>query len=133
VLPVVEATEFPTVVSEDRGFIRITISGPTSRARRIGLLERIAAETKSRGINTVLVDSLGSTGEISTMERFDFGQGAARTLGASIKVAIVLQRSRADRFAQTVAQNRGANIGVFADEAAALEWLTGSGVQKPLD
>jgi hypothetical protein len=127
-----DADEFPTVVTEGAGFIRVTISGPTSSTRRLRLIGRIAAEIKSRGVSSVLVDSLGSTGEISTVDRFEFGKEAARLLGAGTKVAIILVRARADRFAETVARNRGGNIGIFTSEADALDWLVGSGARAPL-
>jgi hypothetical protein len=128
----VDADEFPTTVADGSGFIRITLSGSTNRVRRLRLLDRIFAETAARGVHRVLVDSLTTTGEISTVERYEFGEEAARVLGSSTKVAIVIERARADRFAETVARNRGGNIGIFTSEADALEWLVGSGVRAPL-
>jgi hypothetical protein len=128
----VDADDFPLIVTDGPGYTRITLSGKTTRNRRLRLLDRIIAETTSRGIDRVLVDSLKTTGDISTVERYEFGQEAARVLGGLSKVAIILVRDRADRFAETVAQNRGANIAVFTTEADALEWLVGSGLRAPL-
>ena len=122
----VDTDEFPTVVTEGPGFVRITVSGPSTGARLRRLLERVVAESESRGMARVLVDGREVPPPIPTTDKYDIGVATARALDSRTKLAVLGRPVIIDHFFETVARNRGANVGVFTDEKAALEWLVGS-------
>jgi len=123
---VVHTDEFPTVVTEGPGFVRITVSGPSTGARLRRLLERVVAESESTGMACVLVDGREVPPPIPTTDKYDIGVATARSLDAKTKLAVLGRPVNVDHFFETVARNRGANVAVFTDERAALEWLVGS-------
>jgi hypothetical protein len=123
---VVDTDVFPTVVTEGPGFVRITVSGPSTGARLRRLLERVVAEIESRGMARVLIDGREVPPPIPTTDKYDIGVAVARALDARTKLAVLGRPVNIDHFFETVARNRGANVGVFTEEKAALEWLVGS-------
>jgi hypothetical protein len=89
-------------------------------------LDRVVAESESRGIARVLVDGREVPPPVSTADKYDLGVAAARALDGRIKLAVVALPVNVDHFFETVARNRGADVLVFTDETAALKWLTGA-------
>jgi hypothetical protein len=125
-----DGDDFQTVVTEGAGFVRITVSGPFTRARFGRLVQRIVAEAGSRGETRVLVDLQAVPMNLSTMDRYEMGVAAGRLL-VGVKVVVIATRAVVDHFAETVARNRGAVVGVFTEEAAALKWLLGPETPPP--
>ncbi len=125
-----DGDDFQTVVTADHGFVRMTVSGPYTRARFGRLIQRVADEAGSRGIPRTLVDLTAVPLSLSTMDRYEIGVAAGRLL-LGIKVAVIATRAVVDHFAETVARNRGAVVGVFTEEAAALKWLLGPETPPP--
>jgi hypothetical protein len=75
-------------------------------------------------INKVLVNALAINGtDISTMDRFTLGVELAKQLGPKIKIAVIWHESNIDKFAETVAINRGGHIFVVGDMAKGEDWL----------
>lgn len=122
----VNAEEFHTVVADGPGFILITVSGPYSWARVDRLLRRILIESESRGSCPVLVDATAVPVNLTTTDKYTMGVDAALRLGGRVKVALLGAPVTIDGFGETVARNRGGNVGVFTDQAAAVRWLVGT-------
>jgi hypothetical protein len=126
-----DTDEFQTTVAEGPGFILITVSGPYTWTRVDALLKRIAAESVSRANPRVLLDATAVPVELSMIDKYTMGAMVAVRLGGGVKVALLGSPVTIDGFGETVARNRGANVGVFTDEAAALEWLVGPATDTP--
>jgi len=127
----VDPKEFQTFVADGPGFIRITVAGPYSWARLDRLLRRIAAESATRAISRVLLDATAVPVKLSTIDKYTMGVMVALRLGGSVKVALLGSPVTIDGFGETVARNRGANVGVFTDQAAAIRWLVGPETLQP--
>lgn len=89
------------------------------------------------GITHILADLRGISllDEPSTLERFKLGEDAAATgAAAGVRVAVVGTEPvlDPDRFAATVAVNRGLQTETFGDEVAALAWLLGPNAIRPV-
>jgi len=123
---VADTDDFLTVVTEGPGFIRITLSGPSTPARLRRGLERVVAEGASRGIARVLVDAREVPAPIPTIDKYDIGIATAHALSSRIKLAVVASRDNVDHLFATVARGRGAMVLEFTDETEALNWLMGA-------
>jgi hypothetical protein len=121
-----DGDQFLTVVDESPGFVRISVSGPSTAARLHRALDRVVAESATRGVTRVLVDAREVPPPIPTSDKFDLGVAAGHALGSRIKLAVLGTPATVDHFFATVARSRGAIVLAFIDESAAVKWLTGS-------
>jgi hypothetical protein len=73
----------------------------------------------------VLFDCTGMTGNLSVWDRFQTIVYGQKVKGRVNKLALVGRPGMLlpDRFAETVAVNRGINLKVFTDREKAVEWL----------
>ena len=73
----------------------------------------------------VLLDCRSMTGNLSIMDRYRLVVYGQRMLGKVNRVALVGRQEAVlpDRFAETVAVNRGINLKVFIDMDQAVDWL----------
>ena len=126
-----DADEFPTVVSEGAGFVRIKVTGQVSVARLEKLGQRIIGESMARKLPRVLVDISAVTGDIPTVDKFEIGIKAARDLAGNIRLAILADKRTADPFFETVTRNRGADVLIFFDAEAAAAWLNAASPAPP--
>jgi len=84
---------------------------------------------ESNHVNAVLFEALDLTGTPPTvMDRFTMGKYVSElylTYGGKIRMAIVGSEPYIDpdRFGETVATNRGGDVGVFTSMTDALAWL----------
>jgi RimJ/RimL family protein N-acetyltransferase len=103
-------------------------------------LERLAsvlAWGASTGVERMLVDFTRITGLSvpTTFERFQLGERSATAAASSGMIIAMVAPERLldpDRFAMTVAQNRGLRVKVFTDEVSALQWLIGPNAIRPV-
>jgi len=128
-------------LAADSDYLRVGATGhfSLSEAKRtfLEMLEAVARHT----VKKVLFDGRELTGEPETMERFFYGEFAAKTVRAfadrgvspATQFAYVLERPVLDpqRFGQIVAKNRGMSVEVFETNGAALEWLEVTPASKP--
>jgi hypothetical protein len=121
----VDPHQFLTVVVEGSGFVRISVAGAPTAPRLFNLLQRIVVESESRALSRVLVDATEVTPPTPTAEKFDIGAATARVLAGRVRLAVFALPEHVDHFFETVARNRGADVGVFTDEKTALAWLIG--------
>jgi hypothetical protein len=84
------------------------------------------------GCTDMLVDALAADGDLSMLERFDFGKSVAEhnaaaegVLGEAVRVAIVADPPLAHptRFGELVALNRGARVKVANGVDEAFRWF----------
>jgi len=103
----------------------VVTAGPrTPPAERREFFAAVAAEARRIGVSRVLVDSRNSASGLSTMDRYQYGELIAEQL-RGFRAAFLLGEELTDRerFGETVAVNRGGDIRVFTDVAAARAWL----------
>jgi len=94
--------------------------------------DRVLRACVDGGCTSLLLDARGVDGELSTVERFDFGKHVAernttaeRDLGLTLRVALVARVPLADpgHFAAVVANNRGGKIKVAEQVEDAFDWF----------
>ena len=92
--------------------------------QKIAAVKEIAAAIKAHSIKATLVDLREVPGPYTFMDRYQLGEHAGRYL-TQVPVAVLLLEKQADRqlIGKLVANNRGANVEVFTDPAAARAWL----------
>ena len=129
-------------VCPESGFLRVVAVGEFSlvEARRT-FLEMLEAVARHK-VSKVLFDGRELAGEPATMERFYYGEFAARAvaefadrgmLSRSTKFGYVLEEPVLDlgRFGETVAVNRGMCVKAFDNLQDALGWLGVLPANKP--
>jgi len=114
------------LLEKKSGYINFTISGPYN-AVKFHCYAKIIAETCGKEkLNRVLVNALNVKGtDLSILERYFIGEKIAELLPA-IKIAVVWPEKDINKFAETVALNRGAFINVIGDVEKAKKWLMSS-------
>jgi hypothetical protein len=124
-------------ICPELGFLTVRAVGEFSleEAGRtfLEMLEAIARHN----VRKVLFDGRGLVGEPKTMERFYYGEFAARAVTAAAtrftQFAYVLEEPVLDpwRFGEIVAVNRGMFVKAFDNQEDALEWLSVSPANEP--
>lgn len=103
----------------------VAVKGPYSPPEeRLGFFANVATEARRVGVTKVMIDARESTGDLRTMDRFQYGELAATYL-RPFKLAFVIRADLLEpaRFGETVAVNRGGNVRVFGDANEARAWL----------
>lgn len=118
------------IAAETRpGYFRIVCGGEFLQDSALEVCERAFAMAADAGQDALLVDIRAVIGREPTMaERFDQAMRVAEAQAARkprIRAALVGHEPMVDpeRFGETVAINRGAEVRVFTDEAQAEAWL----------
>ena len=105
-------------------YLYFTISGEYDRADFTSYAALIMKECGNQNVHKVLINALQVSGtDLSIMERYIVGEVVAQLFPSSIKLAVVWPEEDINKFAETVAVNRGVFIRVFPDVAAAEHWL----------
>ena len=86
---------------------------------------RVLAFAQEQNIQKILVDAQALTGDVSTLERFNFGIFMAEQKLESKKIAFIAPTDVVwpDHFMEAVASNRGINVKVTTTRTEALKWL----------
>lgn len=115
---------------EDSGdYLLVRVVGVyRSGAPSIPSPDEVAAQARVYGRWRVLIDLTALDGNIPSIDRFTLGETAGRVWRRKLKVAIAARPGTVTRFFENVAVNAGANVQVFEDYAAALEWLLRGGL-----
>jgi hypothetical protein len=120
-------------INAEAGLLYVVVTGEFSLAEAertfLQMLEAVAVHKSAK----VLLDGRKLFGEPATMERFYYGEFAARSAAEIVvegapalpQFAYVLVEPLLDptRFGETVAVNRGMNVKAFDNPEAALQWL----------
>lgn len=121
-----------SIVFESRvepGYLLLDCSGSFSLEEVLRLYEQAFALAAAAGCEAVLIDARNVTGREPTMtERYAQAVHVADLQAAQtprIRLAVLGHEPlvHKERFGQIVATNRGALVGVFTDEAQAIDWL----------
>ena len=111
-------------------YIHVTVSGTFSLAAYKSIFETTLSECVKNKKSIMFFDLRTAEGHISIFERFDLAVYFAKVsrehpITFKVKVAFTgfPPIIDPDRFAQTVARNRGVNINVTTDIDEAFRWL----------
>jgi hypothetical protein len=108
----------------ENNHIVMTVSGDYDFDDFKTYLKIIHAKCEQEGIFKMLLNALDVEGiDIPTLERYFLGVEAADQLTYRVKLAVAWHREYINYFMETVAVNRGGNVGVFGSSEQALEWL----------
>ncbi|WP_319521980.1 hypothetical protein [uncultured Desulfosarcina sp.] len=105
-------------------FIYVVSSEPISLMSIQLFFALVPDEARNAGVSKVLCDMRGVTGQLDTLERFQYGSRIADKF-QGLKTAFVLNESLIDpnRFGEKVAISRGGNIRVMTTLEEAYTWL----------
>ena len=120
-------------IQQEEGFLNVRVTGRFSLAEaNKGLIQMFEAVARHRAAR-VLVDCSDLQGSITTMQNFDHATFAAEMIneyshrGVSMATRFayitVGAFSDPDKFAETVAVNRGLDVRTFDNADDALRWL----------
>jgi hypothetical protein len=110
-------------IERRKDYLYFTIKGEYKRKEIWLLAELLARECQKEKINKILVNALHLAGtNLTTMERYLAGEKIAEIFPA-IKLAVAWPEKDIDKFAETVAVNRGGFIQVVPDVETAEKWL----------
>lgn len=108
----------------NKEYILVHITGSYDKIEFLSLIKEVRIKCVKEKIYRVLVDALEvRNADISTTDRYFLGEKIAQELRDSIKIAIVWSAEHIDKFAETVASNRGTDIFVSGDYKSAENWL----------
>lgn len=111
-------------MEKKKEYLYFTISGEYDRADFTSYAALILKECGKQNVHKVLINALQVSGtDLSIMERYIVGEYIAQLFPSSIKLAVVWPEEDINKFAETVAVNRGVFIRVFPDVAVAEHWL----------
>ena len=117
----------PAGLAVERSHATYRVEGDMRFEDAIELASRAVAWCREQRIERLLMDGRGVTGFGPQDEpgRFRLAEELARAARASVKVVILVRPEflNEDRFAITVARNRGLFVNVFAAEKEAVAWL----------
>ena len=87
--------------------------------------ELIAEHCKGAKNNKLLIDTTGTEGEVSDVERFQFAERMEIFARCGIKVALACRPEQLHprRYGVLLAQKRGVNVEIFTGSQDAEEWL----------
>lgn len=104
------------------GYLKAVFAGdyPLSPA---DLLMAVRDEAQRTGETRILADCLALAMPQKEIHRFQVGEVIADIFKYQYKIAMLYPAHAINRFTENTANNRGAHLQVFGDEASALKWL----------
>jgi len=108
---------------EADGYLLVRFKGDWTPDGVRQAIEDVAKRAQDQGYTRILVDARKLSAPTTGFHRFLAGQDAAKIWGHPLKVAAVYPGELIDKFVETTAVNRGANLVVLSDVDAALSWL----------
>ena len=102
----------------------VRMSGPYSVEWFLSLVSQIGAAVRAAPVTAILIDTLEVYGAPTDLDRYRFGMAPVNEQLTG-PIAVVGKEPMLDprRLGEAVARNRGVNVRVFTDEAAARVWL----------
>jgi hypothetical protein len=106
------------------GCLVVLMRGRDILEKKVATIQAIAEQLKGRGLRAALIDARGVPGAPTFMDRFQLGVTAGRFLcGIAIGVLARVDQADPQKLGQLVARNRGVDVEVFTESAAADAWL----------
>lgn len=104
-------------------YLIVRIEGEWTADTMREAIKDTAKAARQRGFRLILADCRRLHAPKTEFSRFEAGQDVARYLARDFKVAVLYPKDFINQFAEDVAVNRGASMGVFSDLDEALSWL----------
>ena len=111
-------------VTPEPGYLALKVTGVYSLSDFQVLAQRVKVEAAQHNRKHILVDIAEVSSTVPGLDRFLLGDYVASLWQHSLRVAIVYRAKDIDKFFETVAVNRAAQILVVPDRQAAVAWLT---------
>ena len=108
---------------EERRHLVATVCGRWEPAAITEGLTLIRDKARQTAHSRILIDAYNLSPPRADFYRFLAGQDLAALFPLPLKVAVLCQEQWITKFAENVAVNRGAQVLVCTDKAAALGWL----------
>lgn len=119
---------YQLTIVEKPTYLHAIVTGPNTMENVMGYLQELQAECQSRQIFNVLIEEKLTGRRLETWDVYQIAaQASTRSRGTFQSVAYVDVNSGGElmKFAETVANNRGLPMSVFASVAEAENWLAG--------
>lgn len=123
-------SQFDIKISVEGDLLLIYASGSYSLIKANNLFKLAIDTGVSHNKSKILIDVTNLTGAIPFFDRFQYSKflsnyQTGHTLGKSMKIAVLGKEPIVDKekFGETVALNRGADVGVFTEMSKASIWL----------
>jgi SpoIIAA-like len=112
-------------VEQREGYASVRVAGGPTLGQFLSFVHLVAVESVDWPAKRVLFDLRGVRTLTSFTDHYAVGEEAARQLGHLQRVASLVPPDRITRASEKTAQQAGANLRVFTDEAEAIAWLRG--------
>ena len=100
------------------------LTGTYKLEKMMELIRSMYERCPGRNIQSLLLDITGLEGDIPTLDRFTFGTCVAeQNKKNNISLAVLDNKKNIDRFAETVAVNRGVRFFMTSSKDKAVAWL----------
>ena len=104
--------------------MQFNLTGKYDKGEFLSFPELLRARCEKEGIYKILINGLGVKGSnLSTADRYFIGERIGLILQDRIKIAVVWPEKSIDKFAETVALNRGGDMLVVGEYEKAVNWL----------
>lgn len=117
---------FQLTLTEKAGYLHAIVNGQNSLENVVMYLRELHRECAERGINRVLIEERLTGRRLETWDVYQIAsQGSLQGAGNFVSVAYVDVHASGElmKFAETVANNRGIPLNVFATVEDAEAWL----------
>jgi hypothetical protein len=104
-------------------YFSVRLSGSIDPNEVTRVLDEVKNEADRNGQRRVFVDMRGVALPTGDMFRYIAGEHIAKVMSPPYKLVLLGDTRTINRFAENVAVNRGADLKVFDDDKAALQWL----------
>ncbi|MCK6472599.1 MAG: hypothetical protein L6R28_12715 [Planctomycetes bacterium] len=110
-------------VSREPDYAELKVAGPWTEATARQVIDRARMEADGAGQQRILLDLTDFEPPKDEMVRYYSGVYLAEVLLPPFRIGAFSKPSSINRFAMTVAVNRGVCISVFPERQAAVDWL----------
>ena len=108
------------------GLLLVTASGTWTFDAAFRAIKQVRDAANEKEVNKILVNALGTNGDLPTVERYRLGVELAARFEQhhmNPRLAFIGKPPAMNGFAVRVAQNRGLTTEIFSTEKEALNWL----------
>ncbi|HEY7753282.1 MAG TPA: hypothetical protein VH856_05660 [Steroidobacteraceae bacterium] len=119
---------YQLAISEKPGYLHFTVTGPNTVENVRGYLQDVFREAEVRNCASILIEERLTGKRLETWDVYQIAAaGGSQLAGRMNAVAYVDVNAHGDlmKFAETVLNNRGLPMNVFATVAEAEAWLAG--------
>lgn len=122
-----DATPPRITLTEHPDYLEARLQATSSADHILLQFQQLLAHCVVQKPSRVFADLTAITGKFSTLDRYDLGKLGAGFAPYVARVAVLGTSEFVDpqKFGVQVAKNRGLNVEIFVDRAAALAWLLG--------